>query len=687
MNYSLADQINGVGLTPLGEEVLRDPRAMQRMSNDLATMSAYGEGPGLGFGELFPEEPGGATGQFGATTYAATPEDDQNVVLSALQTVIGAPFNILRGGKELLEDAIGHPNSYRRMEEERFVDAMGVVGDTELGAVGMPVDRSGINARQAGGSEIGTGVGGGTTALMQPKRSWLPDLITGEQRKRRQRMMADLQAALKAQDIHLNVEALKSGIYKDVATGTNAMASANQTNLQTDYLRRYGDADWQAKIDAQRANAEQSRAGAFNQTQQGITHREMRPHQVSGAQAEALNKWSAGQRADDQYWNIQRGALEDERAQKAAESDVRIKEAIAKIEDRDLRSAAYVDAMNRAAADRARRTDADVALKGQQGLLVTAQTGTERFRQEKLDAQTKAISDYAAANLDKIAAQIGTFSDSSKLLQARTRVEDIRAGALMNREDRDNAMAEVKRAVLETKMDLARQAQTTSDLIAKTKINFILKDIERLESVISLNYARESAVGLESSGGAGGGGGGAFGRALLSQAGKESNANLNALLGSASDNVGTVYDRANRWELLGFEPGRDFGIVRGDKPGWPRSLWSQETPDRIVFPKGSRLRGAAKGVQENAPAARIMTEKPAEKTAEANPAFDDEPAAVRPEVANGQTSRAMNGRTAEILRTYPTAKAIVAAQKSGAITLEEGAKALDALGVARRPRT
>jgi hypothetical protein len=92
-------------------------------------------------------------------------------------------------------------------------------------------------------------------------------------------------------------------------------------------------------------------------------------------------------------------------------------------------------------------------------------------------------------------------------------------------------------------------------------------------------------------------------------------------------------------------------------------------------------------VQENAPAARIMTEKPAEKTAEANPAFDDEPAAVRPEVANGQTSRAMNGRTAEILRTYPTPKSIVAAHKSGAITLEEGARALDALGVKRRPRT
>lgn len=152
--------------------------------------------------------------------------------------------------------------------------------------------------------------------------------------------------------------------------------------------------------------------------------------------------------------------------------------------------------------------------------------------------------------------------------------------------------------------------------------------------------------------------------------------------------MGTVYDRANRYELLGYEPGKDFGIVRGDKPNAIRSfLGAEETPDRIVFPKGSKLRGAAKGVQENAPAARIIN-KPAERTANPSPAFDDEkPAAVQSKVMQGQTSRAMTGRAADVLRKYPTPEAVVAAQKAGKITFEEGASALDALGVARRPRT
>lgn len=710
-NYSLLDTISPVEITPLGQDIMRDPRAASRMATDLSGMSAYkAQEPGV----LLGAEPGGVvTGQPGSTFYSATPEDDSNVVMKAIGTVLGAPFNILRGAKEGLEEAIGHPYAMQRQaQDEQYAMLASTLSDTDKTAVGMPVDRSGVNARQTSGSTVATGMSYGISPTLTPRKTGIVEMITGETRKQRALEMARLQAALKAQGVNLNIEALKTGIYKDAMAGRsseasaiNSLASADKTGVETGYLRKYGDADWRAKIDAQVANAQQSRAGAFNQTQQGLTAQGTRPGLVQEANARGLDAERAAQRNEElfrkvtlpggldtndrnsrEFWDVKypagltandqskqafslaQGMREDERRQKEAESDANVKKTISDIGNDALRTAAGVDYLNT------------------RSNLTNAQAVTEGFKQEKLDAQTSTIVNLAAASIDKISAQIEGIADTSRLTQARTRLEDIRGGVLLNRDERDNAMGEVRRALLETRMDLARQAQASNDLIAKSRLKFIDADIARIESIIGLNNAKENAVGIESSLGQGGGGS-SFGKALLGQAGKESNANLNALLGSAADDVGTVYDRANRYEMLGYEPGKDFGIIKGDTPNGVRSFFGAEaTPDRIVFPRGSRLKGAAKGVQENAPAARITA--PQERTGNPSPAFDDEkPAAVRPEIANGQTSGAIGGRTAEILRTYPTAKAIVAAQKSGAITLEEGSRALDALGVARRPRT
>jgi len=701
-NYSLQDAIDPVEITPLGQDVLNNPRAMQRMATDLAGMSAYqgGEGPAIGYGEVLGAEPGGAvTGQPGATFFSATPEDDTNIVMKTIGTVLGAPFNLLRGAKEGLEEAIGHPYAMQRQaQDEQYAMLASVLSDNDRSLVGMPVDRSGVNARQAYSGTVATGVASGISPVLAPRKTGITELLTGENRKQRALQMARLQAALKAQGIQLNIEQAQAGIFKDLAAGTNSMASARHTDTQNAQLTEFGPQRWRADINSLNALANERNAGASANSALASQRNQLTPGMVRQQNAQADDAVNAAirneelfrkvtlpgglagnDRSDRMFWDVSypagitanqqskdafsllQGMREDERAQKAAESDIGIKKTISEIDNDALRAA----------------TGADYILSKTN--LTNAQAVTEGFQQRKLDAQTQATISIATAGIDKIAAEIAGMADTSLLTQARARLEDIKSGALMNRAEQDNAYNEVRRALLETRMDLAQRAQANNDLIAKSKLKFIDADIARIESIIRLNGSRETAVGVESSMGDGDS---SFGKALLTQAGRESQANLNALLGSAAAGVGTVFDRANRYELLGYEPGKDFGIVRGEKP----LLWGAETPDRIVFPKGSALRGAARNVQEGAPAAKLTA--PKEKTANPSRAFDDEkPAAVQSRVVQGQTSRAMTGRAADVLRKYPTPEAVVAAQKAGKITFEEGASALDALGVARRPRS
>ena len=217
-NYSLQDSLRGVGLTPLGEDIMRDPRAASRMATDLSGMSAYrAEQPGI----LLDAEPAGiATAQPGSTFLSATPEDDTNIVMKTIGTVLGAPFNLLRGAKEGLEDAIGHPYAMQRdAQDEQYAMLASVLSDSDKAAMGMPVDRTGVNARQTNTSTVATGNNYGISPTLTPRKTGIVELLTGESRKQRALQMAQLQAALKAQGINLNIEAVKSGIYKDNMAG------------------------------------------------------------------------------------------------------------------------------------------------------------------------------------------------------------------------------------------------------------------------------------------------------------------------------------------------------------------------------------------------------------------------------------------------------------------------------------
>lgn len=278
-NYSLLDAINPVEITPLGQDILRDPRAADRMATDLSGMSAYqNQAPGV---LLAAEEPGGiATAKPGSTFLSATPEDDSNIVMKTIGTVLGAPFNLLRGAKEGLEEAIGHPYAMQReAQDEQYAMLASVLSDSDKAAMGMPVDRTGVNARQTNTSTVATGNNYGVSPTLTPRKTGIVELLTGESRKQRALQMAQLQAALKAQGINLNIESLKTGIYKDKMTGWNQEMQGfrNQSEayeVPADHAaQRATEKARQAELYAgateNYAQAGEANAGAFYKTSQG----------------------------------------------------------------------------------------------------------------------------------------------------------------------------------------------------------------------------------------------------------------------------------------------------------------------------------------------------------------------------------------------------------------------------------
>ena len=243
---------------------MRDPRAASRMATDLSGMSAYtAQEPGV----LLDAEPAGiATAQPGSTFLSATPEDDTNIVMKTIGTVLGAPFNLLRGAKEGLEDAIGHPYAMQRdAQDEQYAMLASVLSDSDKAAMGMPVDRTGVNARQTNTSTVATGNNYGISPTLTPRKTGIVELLTGESRKQRALQMAKLQAALKAQGINLNIEAVKSGIYKDNMAGWKDEMQGFKTQNEAWEVPANNKA-WRATEAAKQA---EHYAGAYENTMQG----------------------------------------------------------------------------------------------------------------------------------------------------------------------------------------------------------------------------------------------------------------------------------------------------------------------------------------------------------------------------------------------------------------------------------
>ena len=724
-NYSLADQLAGVGLTPLGEDVLNDPRAMQRMGNDLAGMSAYQPQGGV----LLDAEPAGAVyGQQGSSFFSATPEDDTNIVVKTIGTVLGAPFNLLRGAKEGLEEVIGHPYAQQRQAmDEQYAMLASVLSDSDKTLVGMPVDRTGVNARQAYGDTVATGVAPGIAPVMAPRKTGITELLTGENRKQRALQMARLQAALKAQGIKLNIEQAQADIYSKMGAGTSAFANARKTGVETDQLETYGPQEWRGKIAKLGAETYQARAGGDANAALASQRNQMTPGMVREQNAKADDAVNAVDR-NQNYWldvtypsglaslryaeDNQRMAQEKSDAE-VAKGRASAYESMAKGDaatlgvDDDVARAEAIRAQNPLRMDLLRsQTDltrgkigteasrqnvydaraADIRdsaplrrdLLGariedinQTGAarrdLLGAQTTLANANVSRVDEQTRAIAKMTEASIDKVRAQIGSFADTSLLAQAKMRLMEIQGGVLMSREERDAGLGEIKQSLLETKMDLERRAAETNDVLTKTRIEVARKEIEKIDSLISLNGARELAVGQESSlGGSSLMGlaktitsGQMTGQRVMS--GKEHDLIKQALTLAAENPEGAaLLLRSN-----GFTEGVDFNLEDGAFFGMGKK--------KFTVPPGSIIEGSLGRVREQGSGKSFSTRT----TGVGNEA------ATRPQAAPGQT-RSTDGEVEEVFKDYGrNPKAIDAAYRAGLISESAARKAIEATGYQR----
>lgn len=284
-----------------------------------------------------------------------------------------------------------------------------------------------------------------------------------------------------------------------------------------------------------------------------------------------------------------------------------------------------------------------------------------------MDEQTRAIAKMTEASIDKVRAQIGSFADTSLLAQAKMRLMEIQGGVLMSREERDAGLGEIKQSLLETKMDLERRAAETNDVLTKTRIEVAKKEIEKIDSLISLNGARELAVGQESS--LGGGSLMGLAKTITSgqmtgqrvMSGKEHDLIKQALT-LAKDNPegAALLLRSN-----GFVEGVDFKVEGGD-------IWSLGKKSFTV-PPGSIIEGSLGRVREQGSGKSFSTRT----TGVGNEA------ATRPQAAPGQT-RSTDGEVEEVFKDYGrNPKAIDAAYRAGLISESAARKAIEATGYQR----
>lgn len=614
--------------------------------------------------------------------------DDETTAMEVAGALIKLPFGLLNEGRNLLQDTLGLPGAQHRQRAQDEMEMLKNLPQWQRQQLGI----DNISAFQTQNSQPneGSGTAGAPSSLGQGGQSTMKGFVewTGNLgRDRAQQQMNEARSAIKLAMARGELSRQQADVlYKATGAHTNLAQSAKlgeETRGQqivNQYLPRQEEATLRVKgtaADANTAQAGASNASAFNQRQQGLTHQEKRPYEVEAAQAGAQGAWgdSAKKWADadksqgDAYHNWTLGGplvqsqIDKNRGdiyQSVAAGDY----SIAGIPVREAQAGAIRDTTPL-------RQD---LIRSQTNL--TDQKGVTEIRsQEKLDTQTRAIADIAASQIEKIQAQITGLVDATGLTHARTRLAEIKGDALMSEEMRAAAMDDVRRALLETRTEIAQRAQGNNDLIAQAKLKFIDADIARLESIVSLNGLRGNAVGRASSLN----GGSSFGKALLSQEGRESQAHLNALLNSTKDDQGTVYDRGNRYDMLGYEYGKDYGIVPEDS-GDRWGPWNDEPkPARIVYPKGSRLRGAAKDVIEEAPAARMR-----ERTAEPSPAFDDGPAAGSPETGQPSYEARRKSEPYKGLSKRAAFAAVKADVEARKLSESEAYSIIAALGIERK---
>lgn len=673
---SLVEQIyNYVQPSPFATSAMRDPSLVGQTSEMLTRLS-------------YPNDKLAPPTYSDVSMPSGQPEHD---ALDVIGAIFKAPFRLIGAAKNGLEEAIGHPNADKRAMQDDYLQMMERLALTsgaltqQQKAMLFPQwyeqDRTAMASAQTGGDATAKGRDTSGMPLPTPRKPGVLEWIMGDAQKENARRLATIKAMEGAVAMNMEAEKLrtqKGTTYKEYATGYNQEQQGRKESNLADEVAPNARA-WRTN---ELASANEHNAGANEHNAKADATKEwtrtVLPSNASAAAAEASLGWG---KADNQ-WRY--GPLLSEAEIRAKNSEAWKNNAQGydyaeqgmtrgRVADANVyESTAKGDAAILGTQDDQARARSIGDLDPIRKRLLESQIGVNEGQTRNLDARTSVVAALANAKIDQIQAQTQGLIGGQALTEAKMRLMEIQGGVMQTREQRDAAMSDVKRLLLQTRAEIAERAQTNADEMTVARLKQIDADIERLGSVVDLNNARAGDVG---SGSGPGGGGTGLSRFLLAQAGRENAHDTKTLLTIMNDDFGDVYRTANGLDMLGKVRGKDYVI---NEPGWIASKFGNKKPS-IEFPEGSSLRGVLDQYRNEAPARRFLANE--------GPVAATDPAAIP-----GQGPGQVSGETLTLLMDHgygklspdDVAKSIDRAYQDEQISEGQARSAFEFLGAQRK---
>ena len=646
LDPSLVEQIyNYVQPSPFASSAMRDPSLLGQTS-EMMTRLAY------------PNDKLAPPTQVDVSMPTGQPEHD---ALDVIGAIFKAPFRLIGAAKNGLEEAIGHPNADRRAMQDDYAQMMERVAlsskalTDEQKRILFPQwyaqDREAMALAQTGGDATATGRNTSDYPLPTPRKPGIIEWIMGDAQKENARRIAAIRAAEGAMSMNMEGQKLLTERMNTYKTGEEGYAASELGRLRGNQANEvHPTAVAQRGLLAGQtsqayAGANMNNAGARAHQALADQRNRMTPGMVSEQEAKASKGWADSSNA----WTYGPGLSEAEIGVKNANRYKLMSEgdaATAGVQDDLARAGMIRDTAPLRAEVLRTQAGLNTARAGtaesQSGLydaraaetrdLAPARRGVLEGQMEKLDAQTQATVGFANAGIARIQQQTAGLIQGQGLTQAKMRLMEIQGGVMQSREERAAALDEVKSLLMQTRSEVAMQAQSTRDQLAAKKLQQIDADIARIGSIVDLNRAREAGVGVA---GGGAGGGSAFGRALLAQSGRENASDIKTLLTIMNDDFGDVNRTANGLDMLGYVRGQDYDV---SEPGFFANKFSGAKA-KIIFPEGSRLPGILERYRSEAPARRYL-------------ANEGEVPSTQPDTMAGQAPGQVDGETLTLLMNY-----------------------------------
>lgn len=679
LDPQLVEQIyNYVQPSPFASSAMRDPSLVGQTS-EMMTRLAY------------PNDKLAPPTQVDISMPTGQPEHDAMDVIGA---IFKAPFRLIGAAKNGLEEAIGHPNADRRAMQDDYAQMMERVAlsskalTDEQKRILFPQwyaqDREAMALAQTGGDATATGRNTSDYPLPTPRKPGIIEWIMGDAQKENARRIAAIRAAEGAMSMNMEGQKLLTERMNTYKTGEEGYAASELGRLRGNQANEvHPTAVAQRGLLAGQtsqayAGANMNNAGARAHQALADQRNRTTPGMVSEQEAKASKGWSDATNAlifGPQLSQADVDVKNANRYKLMSEGDA----AIAGVQDdiakagmiRDLTPLRANVLRTQAGLNTARTGTAESqggyydARAAETRDLAPARRGVLEGQMEKLDAQTQATVGFANAGIARIQQQTAGLIQGQGLTQAKMRLMEIQGGVMQSREERAAALDEVKSLLMQTRSEVAMQAQSTRDQLAAKKLQQIDADIARIGSLVDLNRAREAGVGVAGSGGAGGGS--AFGRALLAQSGRENASDIKTLLTIMNDDFGDVNRTANGLDMLGYIRGQDYDV---SEPGFFANKFSGAKP-KIIFPEGSRLPGILERYRSEAPARRYL-------------ANEGEVPSTQNQTIPGQAPGQIDGDVSEVLQKYGyNSDRIFDAQENGEISEGLAARAVESLGLQR----